>query len=73
MSKKYLVVFLFFVFQFVASQEGNWTHESVAKVLKESGNCLRKLECEKSIIAVLIKGKINYGHWKQGLNNIIVR
>ncbi len=54
MLKKYLVLLLFLVFQSVSSQEENWTHESVAKIIKESGNCLRNLECDKSIIAAKI-------------------
>ena len=40
--------------QLVSAQESNWTHESVAKVLKESGNRLRNLECDKSIMAAKI-------------------
>ena len=54
MSKKLSLVLLLLVFHFVSSQEVNWTNESVAKILKESGNRLRKLECDKSIIAAKI-------------------
>ena len=54
MFKIYFNILLFFIFQLVSAQESNWTHESVAKVLKESGNRLRNLECDKSIMAAKI-------------------
>jgi signal transduction histidine kinase/CheY-like chemotaxis protein len=54
LTKNYKWIFVVLIFQFISAQKSNWTHNAIAKVLKESGKCFQNLECEKSIIAAKI-------------------